>query len=365
VTVLDLTEKLLAVPQRENAGSRSSNRFNYQQVWAFNRMLEMLKEGKDFLLFMELHDDVLVIESTVNSQFVDFFQIKTDNKASRYIKSGFITKDAKKYPDKMSIAQKMIDNYSKFRTDTGAIRLVSNKRFDFGKLKSGDNSTDRTIISLNEIEESEFNKLKLGMCQACHLTEPECGHVCTKLIYFDVSLLDLTNYEETVLGKFVNQLSELGIESSITKTKSIFFTILGEIKRINNWESKAYNKSELLQRKAISKTDFSGLISQLRLEMPDDLWNSIQEYLLNDGFSSFEVHKIRMQWKKYQISAMDVEDLALQTIRGEIQSIISGVSFNNSKEFADYIYSAIKDRRDVKIHPREYIYAIIVKELFS
>lgn len=365
VTVLDLTEKLLAIPQRENAGSRSSNRFDYQQVWAFNRMLDMLKEDKDFLLFMELHDDVIVLESTSESELIDFYQIKTDDKASRYIKTSFLTKDAKKYPSKMSILQKMIDNYSKFKSDTGEIRLVSNKKFDFGKLKSGDKSTDRAVVSLRELNDSEFNKLKQGMCQACHLKEPGCGYVCRNLIYFDVSFLGLTNYEETILGKFVNQLSELGIESTISKTKTIFYTILGEIKRINNWESKAHNRSELLNRKSISRIEFSKLINQLREEMPDDLWNSIQEYLLNDGFPSFAVNKIRKEWKKYHLNSMDVGDLSLQTIKDEIQNIIDKVSFDSSKEFADYIYSSIKDRRDVKIYSKEYVYAIIIKELFT
>jgi len=362
---LDLTEKLLAIPQRENAGSRSSNRFEYQQVWAFNHMLDMLKEDTDFLLFMELHDDVIVLESTSKSELVDFYQIKTDDKASRYIKTSFLTKDAKKYPSKMSILQKMIDNYSKFKSDTGEIRLVSNKKFDFGKLISGEKSTDRAVVSLRELDDSEFNKLKQGMCQACHLKEPECGYVCRNLIYFDVSFLGLTNYEETTLGKFVNQLNELGIESTISKTKSIFYTILGEIKRINNWESKAHNMSELLKKKSISRIQFLNLINQLRKEMPDDLWNSIQEYLLNDGFPSLEVNKIRKEWKKYQINSMDVDDLSLQTIKGEVREIIDKASFQNSKEFVDYIYSSIKDKRYVKIQTKEYVYAIIIKELFT
>lgn len=365
VTVLDLTEKLLAVQQRENAGSRSSNRFNFQQVWAFYHMLEMLKEGKDFLLFMEFHDDVIVLDSTSEPHLVDFYQIKTDNKASRYITTAFISKDAKKYPDKMSIGQKMIDNFSKFRSDTGAIRLVSNKSFDFGDLKSGDKSTDRALIKLSEIEDSQFIKLKQGMCQACHLNGQVCGHECIDLIYFDVSFLNLASYEETIMGKFVNHISELGIESSISKTKTVFYTILGEIKRVNNWETKTSNKSELLKRKTISKESFLKLINQLKLEMPDDLWNRIQEFLLHDGFSTFEVNKIRSEWKKYQISAMDVDEISLQTIRGEIQKIMANVTFENSKEFSDYIYGAIKDKRDVKIHAKEYVYAIIVKELFT
>ena len=39
---MDLAQKLLAVPERENAGARSSNRFSFQQVWAFDYMLKIL-----------------------------------------------------------------------------------------------------------------------------------------------------------------------------------------------------------------------------------------------------------------------------------------------------------------------------------
>lgn len=361
---MSLTDKLLAVPQRENAGSRTANRFNYQQVWAFNHMLEMLEKGIEFILFMEFHDDIIIIDNSSNLQLIDFYQIKTDNKASRYITTSFITRNAKKYPEKMSIAQKMVENYSKFREDTKSIHLVSNKHFDFGELNTTEKSVERAIVKLNEISEVEFKKIKSGMCQSCDLFEKNCNEECVDLIYFDVSLLDLVNYEDTVLGKFINHLSNIGVESSISKTKTLFYTILGEIKRINNWEIKSQNVSELLRCKSISKEDFVFWINKLRVEMPDDLWNEIREYLLNDGFSSFEVHNIGKQWKKYSIDAMNVDNISIKNIREEIQKIKLEKEFGNSKEYLEYIYSKIKYRLDVKVHSKEYIYAIIVKELF-
>ena len=65
---MNLADKLLAVPQRENAGSRTANRFNYQQVWAFNYMLDLLGTEVDFLLLMEFHDDIIVLDSASNPQ---------------------------------------------------------------------------------------------------------------------------------------------------------------------------------------------------------------------------------------------------------------------------------------------------------
>lgn len=364
VTILGLTERLLAVPQRENAGARSANRFNYQQVWAFNHILDLIEYESDFLLLMEFHDDVIVLESTSNSETIDFYQIKTDDKPSRYLTASFITKNANKYPEKMSIAQKMIDNYSKFYSETKGIHLVSNKNFDFGELKVGGNSTNRAVINLSEISDDQLNKIKKGMCQSCHLEEKSCENNCINLIYFNVSFMDLVNYEDTILGKFVNYLSSTGIESSLSKTKAILFTILGEIKRINNWELSSQSIDELKKRKSISKEAVKRWINTLSIEMQDNLWEDIKPYLLNDGFTSFEVNKIGQQWKKYKLESMNINE-TLHGIKKEIRKIISSESFNNSKEFTEFVYGKLQYEREVKIFPKEYIYAVIVKELFS
>lgn len=45
----DLITKLLNEPQRENAGARSANRFTFQQVWAFNYMLDVMDSKMDFI----------------------------------------------------------------------------------------------------------------------------------------------------------------------------------------------------------------------------------------------------------------------------------------------------------------------------
>lgn len=365
VTVLNLTEKLLATPLRENAGSRSSNRFDYQQVWAFNRILEMIEQDKEFLLLMELHDDVIVLDTVSEPESIDFYQIKTDNKASRYFTASNITKDASKYPEKMSIAQKMIDNFSKFRDETKSIHLVSNKHFDFGDLKCGTKSTERAVVGLYEISNTQLEVIKKGMCQSCHLANVDCEDVCLKLVYYDVSFLDLVNYEDTVFAKFINYLNSIGIESSISKTKTVYHTILGEIRRINNWESKAHNVEELIKRKSIAKVDFKGWLFMLKENMSDNLWDDIKAYLLHDGFTTFEVNNIGKQWKKYQIDSMNIEDINLQDIRSRIQKSIEGISLENSKEMTNYIFSIIKNLEEVKIYPKEYIYAIIIKELFS
>lgn len=362
---LELASKLLSVPQRENAGARSSNRFTYQQVWAFDYMLKVMDSDIDFILFMEFHDDIIVLDRTSENEFIDFYQIKTDDKDNRYITSPFIVKNAKKYPEKMSIAQKMIDEFIKFENETHGIHLVSNKSFDFGVLKDDvTESKTRSRIILNELNSIVLNDIKKGMCQACN-KNGSCEDECLSLIYFDVSDLDLSSYEDTVMGRMVKKMETLGIPSTIEKTRSIYNTILGEIRRINNIEKMAQSVDELMRRKSISKKDFLNWISRLKIEMPDDLWNQVHIDLITDGFKPLEIIKIHKQWKKYQIERMNVEALGLQNLAERVHKIFEETEFSNCKDCVEYIYSKIYIEPDAKIYNKEYLYALIIKEMFS
>lgn len=361
---VDLVKKLLMEPQRENAGARAANRFTFQQVWAFNYMLEVMDSGMDFILFMEFHDDVIVLDKTSNNQVVEFYQIKTDAKDSRYITTSFITKNAKKYPEKMSIAQKMIDEYVKFKNDTKGLHLVSNKNFDFGVLKDSTESKYRSRVVLSELNDEELKKIKNGMCQACDKKE-NCTSDCLNLIYFDVSDLNLVSYESTVMGNMLKKLNTLGISATSESIQSMYNAILGQIKTINNDERISQNVDELLKRKSISKDEFCDWINRLKKELPDALWDNVQAYLLNDGFPTLTVNKIHKQWKKYEIERMDIEALGLQKLAEEVIHISENSEIENCKDLIEFVYEKIKDMPEAMVQEKYYLYALIARELFS
>ena len=69
-------ETLLETP-RENAGSRSSNRFDFQKNWAICKLLELHQNNEDYVLILDLHEDVIILDSSNNPKCADFFQVKT------------------------------------------------------------------------------------------------------------------------------------------------------------------------------------------------------------------------------------------------------------------------------------------------
>lgn len=360
---MNVLESLLTIEERENAGAIASNRFSYQQVWAFNYIIERINQNIDFTVFMEFHDDILVLNRGLEDN-LEFYQIKTDNKASRYITPAFITKNAEQYPEKMSIAQKMIINYAKFKLDVRNIHLVSNKSFNFNKLNNDADSTTRNSISLNELTPSYLEKIKNGMCSACPDAE-RCMNKCLELVYFDVSDLGLNGYEDTVLGKLLKKLDEMKIDSSISQTKSLFNAILSEIRRINNNEKTSQNIDELMMTKSISKKDVLELVYELNFETFNEKWARIQPLLLSSGFTPYELTSIHKQWKKLNIDLLNVSEYAPIEIQEKIRSIIPKTEIIDYRDLIQNIYLEIFKTGIISLYPKYYIYAIAIKELFD
>lgn len=361
---MDLAEKLLKIPERENAGARSSNRFSFQQVWAFDYMLKIIDADSDFFLFMEFHDDIIVLSKTEQEEYIEFFQIKTDDKDSRYITPSFITKGGNKFPEKMSIIQKIIDEFVKFEKETRKIHLVSNKNFNFGELVDKTETKNKRSFVFEDVNQTSIKQIKKDMCKACNKVNI-CKEECLSIIYFDVSDLDLESYEDTVMGRMIKKLDDMKILSTTERTHSIYNTILGEIRRINNTEKMAGNVSELLTRKAISKKDFLNWIDKLKVEMPDDLWTQVNIGLLNDGFTTLEIRKIHKGWKRYQIDRINIDALGLQSLETMVQNIIEQGEFDNCKDWVEYIYNKISTEPNAKIYDKYYLYALIIREIFA
>ena len=74
--------KVLTIEQREQAGSNSYNRFEYQVHWIVCHIIGKLQEDTECIVFCEFHDDMA--EFSPNSQQYQFFQIKTKEESSDY-----------------------------------------------------------------------------------------------------------------------------------------------------------------------------------------------------------------------------------------------------------------------------------------
>lgn len=242
--------------------------------------------------------------------------------------------------------------------------MVSNKNFNFGELVDKTETKNKRSFVFEDVNQTSIKQIKKDMCKACNKVNI-CKEECLSIIYFDVSDLDLESYEDTVMGRMIKKLDDMKILSTTERTHSIYNTILGEIRRINNTEKMAGNVSELLTRKAISKKDFLNWLDKLKVEMPDDLWTQVNIGLLNDGFTTLEIRKIHKGWKRYQIDRINIDALGLQSLETMVQNIIEQGEFDNCKDWVEYIYNKISTEPNAKIYDKYYLYALIIREIFA
>ncbi|MBG5689166.1 DUF4297 domain-containing protein, partial [Pseudomonas aeruginosa] len=70
----------LAAAQRERAGAQTFEKYEYQYHWALCRILGAHENSDDYVVFIELHEDVVLATSTDESLArFEFNQIKNVN----------------------------------------------------------------------------------------------------------------------------------------------------------------------------------------------------------------------------------------------------------------------------------------------
>lgn len=64
-------------PPDDNSGYSASNRFGYQKNWPVYKLLELELLGRDYMIVMDYHEDVIILDSSTKVENVDFYQVKT------------------------------------------------------------------------------------------------------------------------------------------------------------------------------------------------------------------------------------------------------------------------------------------------
>lgn len=127
---MTLSERLLAVPQRETAGEDSDDAFAFQKSWALYSLLSAHLLGKDYLYIFEYHDDILVLDSE-NPTSIEFVQVKKSDKNSWTILR------LSKQPESggNSILGKLYAHVVNFPGVPTKLRFVSDMHFNFSSEK--------------------------------------------------------------------------------------------------------------------------------------------------------------------------------------------------------------------------------------
>lgn len=360
---MNLKDKLKTIKPRENSGSISSNRFDFQKNWAICKLIELTHSNIDFLLAFEYHEDIIIFDASDSPNKIDFFQIKTKNKGA-YTLNEILKKSKTKTSEGDSILGKLFQNKLNFDQETNSLNIISNTTLNISDKKNN------AVICCNELTNEEKSSIKKSL-------ESELGISWVDdfldFIFFHTSELTIQHHNEITKDK-LNRLIENIYSTDVKYNPSLAYrTIFDEVNRRNNIEKGIENFDELIQYKSISKNDFQKML-QIVVSEPnklETLKNKIFNSLDSAGIVVSERKQLLSAWKDLEIEFLSVNNdffkKCVDVVKKSINKNIDSLNVN-ILECLKIIYNDIityKLIREQKIYSEHFLKTLILKEIYD
>ncbi len=297
---MDIQTSLLTSKARENSGSETIKRYDFQKDFSLKLIIDSYLSKSDFAILFEFHDDILVLDSASNPDELEFYQVKTKATSGNWTTDSLLK--AKEWGK--SILWKMYLNKELFPEHTKKLFLVSNARFNL-KLKGWGKWADKTDICWNELDNAEISTINDSIENELSLTVKPQFELIWNFHVTDLSLLDsqqhcvwkLSGLIETISpGTTVNSsVAYRTIYDQIKKKSSAIFTEIETIKlRGDEFE-------KLLKLKWITKNEFHGILEAIGVwKDPEKIWLRIDDDLKRAWVQILEIRPYKRWWQMYK-----------------------------------------------------------------
>ena len=207
--------KVLTVEQREQAGSDSYNRFEYQVHWIVCHIISKLQEDAECIVFCEFHDDMA--EFSPDNQQYQFFQVKTKEDSSDWTIAEMSKREKKKSGGyKKSFLGFIFYNYLVFGAECSHCHFVSNNDFDKEVLlwqaviEDGKKLQEENSVLYQKIK----NRLKDEFTNDMPSNFDSVFDAFIQNTFVHKSDLQLAAYENQTKGEFFSHLADKNIPTN-------------------------------------------------------------------------------------------------------------------------------------------------------
>ncbi|WP_042472887.1 dsDNA nuclease domain-containing protein [Bacillus ndiopicus] len=268
---------------RENSGSRSSNRLMIQISFAIHQMVQ---NTNDYLIILDIIDDVAIINNINQQEKITTYQIKTTDSNGYYELSRLIGDDVFKniYEHIEKIEAEKIDKLYLICNYPIRYVLKRNKH----EFIEGHLPLKNTVISQNIIDNINKNK-------AIAINDVPDS------IYFNHWDIRLINHEEVIKAEFRTFLENVNSNLSLGVSSALYSSLRDILTKKQNYEFKlTENINDILPNKSFSKKNLFELIQrantvvELNFREIEDKYlenvNLLEKRKYNVAFSSVKSH---------------------------------------------------------------------------
>lgn len=332
-------KRILASELREQAGSESYNRFEYQAHWIVYHMIDEYKSNKEFLILCEFHDDMAKTDEKNNC--TEFFQIKTSAQYKNWTLSRLFNRTKGKSGDyKHSFLGFIFYNFLKFQSECSKCHFVSNIGMDETV------TTWQSIIEDNKVLKTEnntiYNTLKESLIKEYSTLDPkifdETFDVFVQNTFLFHGKLSLENYEAVVAGEFFKMLDNKDIYTS--NSNKVLRDVIDEVRTKSKVKiSVPISYKRLVNEKGVSSQVFLKLKSIMNEN--NSLERTYEEIEISLRNLQLPLHQIRLfirHLKDHQRKLLDIEDQLYQETSTKLYDIIDEVLVIHYRKIDDLNY---------------------------
>lgn len=319
--------------QREKSGSQTFDKYNYQYHWALFRVLSEHDNVKEYAVFVELHEDVVLTNSldSTKARF-EFNQIKTNNKA-------LTSTDITRKKGDSSILGKIVSNkISKPYSDKiDKLNLVTAKGFSI-KLK--DPKLELQVISIDDLDDKELEKFKKCLKDELNIDE------FPKELRFAKSELSDVQFQSIVIGEISNLITRLYPSSQYNST-SIYQLLFDELKRIGVDTNDYTEWDELLKKKSLTSKQVKEVIESLTSGKNENIINQEFQQICQDlSLNSMQSISLKKDFDRYRQNKFKNKSALQIDIANKISELIAAHETNCNDEISQLIEMVKNDLTD-------------------
>ncbi len=355
---------LATTPPRETSGSRAANRFDYQKSWALCRLLELHAAGIDYVLILDYHDDVVVVERGETSELIQFYQVKTKKRGNWTIRQ--LTAPKKKGAsnnEPSSILGKLFSNYVLFPKDTALLAVISDAGFDV-PLKDGRKSTDIQTLRDPQLADEVLNEINSKVAEDCATS---CSFPYSDRPTLEFHHSDVPVAEHIVFAKGrVMEFVESEFKDCSPSANALFRTLESEIRRRTNCEDEVNTVAGLLGRRAIDRQLIESAILDVRSQILSiaPYQEQLTAQLRSEGVPAGKIRRIQAECQIIDVQASDPSE---DDLREAVKMVRTAADepFSSSAMSLTQMTNVVLDKVMSRTYfGRERIEAIIMREFY-
>lgn len=322
--------------QREQAGSDTYNRYEYQVHWIVCQIISRLSQNPQCIIFCEYHDDMAEIIDP-NQEVFEYYQIKTRDDGAEWTVVDLSKKSKRANGTyKNSFLGFIFYNFMHFGLECSHCSFVSNAPMD-----QEIRTWQACIEDDEQLKDKEpllYSKIKQRIAEEYGVSKPDCfddifeRFIQNTFVYSDD--LQINSYEEQTKSRFFTYLSDQKLPTDTAHL--IFEQIINDVRRKSKEKiDPPVSKKALISKKGVRVSDLSTLLKSKTIR--NDIYDEFRNYLNDVGLSDSKANTIVFGKIAHDTRWNNIEDINYQTCVVVVRSIISEYIASNNDDFAEML----------------------------